>query len=977
MKTTLSLVVAVGCLLAGTLHAQAVSTIRLIYGESWSRAGRAVKDMLASDAFKKAAGADYVVELCDESGKQANPKNLGSLKLPVIFVISEAGNCFYVKENVPQATMPEELLAGIRAADTARQAAERGGLETAEACGAFLKKLEKYVGGAKRITQKGFYPKVFEKLKALDKEDKTGWARHFTMGDGLDLVTKATDYRKKKDFTGGEAFLKKIQEELPTNRLTLEQNQGLMMARFALYREDAAKRDEMITLLHTVANAGEETFWGTAAVGWLKIWKVPYQRPAGQKAPVKKPIPGSVVRPRGEVAPAFSLATLKTLTTPLVAKYILNQVGEDCLNQIAQKEGGSLFLANFFGNVAWMESFAGSGEVNIYADRNHGYKWDATARLAGDKRDLAKALTALDFLIWNDEGDFIATPIGRNIATALALNYGGRFADVKLLQMMACYRDWANDGTLHDEAWKHDVYRWRQVLALGQNSGLTIDNLRWIHDFCNLDAPRYFGICWQCAYREWNCFGDSVHGWMYYGPWEHSWNTQELRYRVGGVCGALSKFGSHAAASHGLRSFTAGQPGHCAYMMWDYAGDRWGIDYSVTGHTDPHFSLGGSGFTAAEEQNRYFKNPKRMEAERQRWAGEYEKAMRTAPGNWQAAEEWQLNLRAKKAPEADWEAYGTAVRETFKDAPAQGWQLYWPYVKHLQSQSARVEAVKQGFLTMRENEAKTSETPYFDELALNETRKMFEKTPEALWDILPAILEGQAKTPSFYRQAVNWASGKMMKDAVSSKRFLAIVGESAAKTGMKLDFRDMIVKASNSEDIEMFKQVFSLMEKLEPNLSPKKNPNKAWQTERNGGKLLSQDGMLKLSTTSGHDGPAFYQSALDAQDFQGHNAFHTSSEKAPYAMVILPGLSEVTAITVVNSGDGYNATRQIPIRFWVSENGKDWQEVYACDKVQKEWICDLPAPIKAKYVKIGRDPKADKREFFHLHKIFVYGTKLY
>ncbi len=964
MKTTRSFIVALGFFLFGTLSVQAVSTIRLIYGESWSRAGRAVKEMMASDAFKQAAGADYIIELCDESGKKANPKNLGSLKLPVIFVISDAGNCFFVKENVPYNTTPEQLLADIRTADDVRKSAEKDGLETAEACGAFLKKIEPYLATIekerlKRIREKGYYQNVFEKLKKLDPEDKTGWVRHFTMGDGLDLVTKANSFREKQNFVGGEAFLKHIQEELPTQRLSVEQKQALQMARFALYREDANRRDEMIALLNAIADAGDETFWGTAAVGWLKLMKAPYTRSTNQKALTSKPLPGSVLRARGEGVPEFAIATLQTSETPLVATYILNRVGADCLANIAKKEGGSAFLQKFFGDTAWMEAFAGSG-------------------LATGTKDhaLAPALIALDLLVWNDEKNFIDTPIGRHIATALALNHGGHFGDVKLSQIMACYRAWANNGTLHDAAWTHDVYRWRQVLAFGQNADLPVENLYWIHDFCNLDAPRYFGICWQCAYRDHNCFGDSVQGSRYYTPWAHAWNTQELRYRVGGVCGALSKFGSHAAASHGIPSFTAGQPQHCAYLLWDTANNRWGIDYTVTGHTAPHFTLGDKGFAATEEQNRYFTHPNRMAAERLRWAGAYESAMRTAPGNWQAAEDWLLQLKATKASPEAWEAYGKAVRETFATAPAQGWQLYWQYVKHLPSQQAKINAVKQGYLVLRESDAKTAEAPYFDEIALNETQKLFAKNPEALWELLPAMLDGQAQSPTFYRQTLNWAAERLMKNPTDAQKFLAIVGASAEKTGQSLDFKDMILKASKSEDPAMFKQVFALMNNLAPTLKAPAKSQKAYPTERNGGRLLSQDGMLKLSTTSGWDTPTFYQDVLTAQDFDGENGCHTAKEEAPYALVILPGASEICAVTVVNSGAWFNRARQTPLRIWVSETGTDWQEVYASDKAQDVWQCDLSTPVKAKYIKVGRAPGA-KNDVFHLHKILIYGTKLY
>ena len=1076
MKTFKAAVVLVLSALA--LQAEAASKIRLVYGESWSRASRAVKKTLSGSEFKSASKGQYVVELVDEKDGKQSEGNLGSLKLPAIFVISEGGNCYYLIENVPAEATVKKILARVRQVDAIRTEAERGGFETADACGEFLQKMEKYVGGPRRIIAKGFYDDVFAKLKKLDPTDSTGWIRHFTLGeefdrntkaDGLELVIKANEYREKGNMTDGQSF---IDNEIkkPRKHLTKEQQQGILMAKFALFREDASKTDELNRILAKVAEFDETTFWGTAALGWLNLRKVPplsvywgwrkgdFKGPklnttvkygvdcsfpkaghytvsfvrdanmpdvpriesvslyAGKElvATLDKPqtvglttsfetdirreyrgkitsmtVKGSagasgdssgririerrVLRARKESAGGAGSDSTKDGSA---ADYIRRTAGDATLAEIRKLEGGAAFLKRFLSDVEWTEQFAGSGPFDPSPWRDAPYKGDAAARLAGDADYCAKALKALDLLVWNDKDDFIGTKIGRNIATALALNHGGRYDDVKLVLVMECYREWAKDGTLHDDAWKHDVRQWREVLSFGQNAALPVEDLRWIHDFANLDGPRYYGVCWSCAYRLFNCFGASVHGPMYYAPWAHRWKTQELRYRVGGVCGALSKFGSHCAASHGIRSYTAGQPGHCAYMLWDYPKDRWGIAYAVTAHTGPHFSLGGQGFAAAEDSERYFRHPRRMDAERLRWKGEYAKSIRTAPGNFQAAEEWKLKLQAKKAPAAEWTPYAESVLVGFKENPAAGWQLFLPYLDVLgKDRATRLAAAKKALLTMRESSDETYETPYFDELALKPLADRFKGDDEAMWELFPAVLDGQAKTRTFYRQAINWGANALMTDPGKATRFLKVVGANAAKTGVELDYKGMVLKASQSEDIAMFRQVYSLMDKLSPALAPKP-ADKSWPLERDGGRLLSSDGMLMTSSTSQWDQPINYRNALDAKDYKGGNAFHTGKDKSPWATVMLPGSSDITCITAVNAGGGQNGVRQVPLRMWVSDDGKDWKQVYASDKIQDEWTCSLSTPVKAKYIRVGRAPDA-KEDFFHLHKVLVYGRKLY
>ncbi len=651
----------------------------------------------------------------------------------------------------------------------------------------------------------------------------------------------------------------------------------------------------------------------------------------------------------------------------VVRNYIRESVGDETIKRIQKREGGAAFLKKFFADAEWMEQFAGSGKWSISP-------WQG---LKEDNDCASKALEALDLLVWNDKDDFISSKIGRNIATALALNHGIDWSDEKLVQVMECYREWAKDGTLHDDAWNHDVRKWREVLGFGQNSPLSVENLRWIHDFANVPDNRYYGVCWLCNYRLFNCFGASVHGPMYYRPWEHRWNTQELRFRVGGVCGALSKFGSHAAASHGIRAFTAGQPGHCAYMLWDYAINRWGLAYSVTAHTSNHNSLGGGGFAAAEEQDRFFNDPRRMTGEYLRWKGDYKASLKACPGNWCAGVAWFNKLASKNASQAEWDEYAAGIREGFAQAPSQGWQLYLPYLKRLTSRDARLDAARKGILAMKENPAKTVESPYWDEIALDPLDKMFKDDTEAMWKLFEAALFGQAKTKTFYRQTINWGAGRLMTDTGSSKRFLMTVGKSSLKTGAELDYKGMVLTASQAEDISMFKQVYKLMDKLSPKTSPKPS-GKSWPKEQYGGTLLSSDGLLKISNTCDFDSPVYYRTALEATGYNIGNAFHTGKSKAPWGMVVLPGPSEITGITVVNSGGAQNGGRQVPIRFWVSEDGKDFKQVFASDTVQDEWKCQLSTPARAKYIKVGRAPdeKSDDH-LFHLHKILVYGKKLY
>lgn len=288
MKKTILFFLA--CTALAALNASA-ATVRLVYGEKWSKAGREVKKTLESQAWKSLAKSSFKVELIDEEKGRPEPQNLGSIKLPAIFVLDEKDRCYCVIENVPMKASAEWIYRQVSKATELKNGIEKKfGTNTPDGCGQLMYAMERFVGGdPKRVISKGFYQDVYEKLKTLDPNDKEGWLRHFTMpfvdhegksrtcnhADGVEIVEEATWYRKEGKVSDGERFIEQ-QKKLPRQHLTKEQQQSLLMAQFALYAPadmnkpwTDPKKAEMVKLLEAVAKYDEQTLWGTAALGWL------------------------------------------------------------------------------------------------------------------------------------------------------------------------------------------------------------------------------------------------------------------------------------------------------------------------------------------------------------------------------------------------------------------------------------------------------------------------------------------------------------------------------------------------------------------------------------------------------------------------------------------------------------------------------------------------------------------------------------
>lgn len=288
MKKTLSLCFAVCALMACDASA---AVVRLVYGKDWSRAGRDVQKTLDSQAWKSLAKSQFKVEFVDEATGRSDPKNLGSIKLPAIFVLDDKNRCYCVIENVRYNASAEWIHRQVsRATELRNEIEKKYPTDTIDGCGKLMYEMERFVGGPKRVISQGFYQDVYEKLQKLDPQDKEGWLRHFTMpftdhegkkrkcnnADGLEIVEEATYYRKEKKLAEGERFIE-AQMKLPRQHLTKEQQQGLLMAKFALYAPGSSgdrswspsNKEELVKILKRVAEFDEHTFWGTAALGWL------------------------------------------------------------------------------------------------------------------------------------------------------------------------------------------------------------------------------------------------------------------------------------------------------------------------------------------------------------------------------------------------------------------------------------------------------------------------------------------------------------------------------------------------------------------------------------------------------------------------------------------------------------------------------------------------------------------------------------
>ena len=999
-------------------------------GSDWCVSGEDVRRAFESDAFRRAVGSKFVLavhdekERMDDQTKAANklvaPALVKTKRFPALTLVTPHPFRFYAQiENIPRNVTGEKLAAAVKMLTKRKDEAEalfkKGASlaaahkdsEAADAYGEAFDILERQVGDFNAAQlRKGplAYAPEWKALSDLDAGDRFGWVKHFELDayKAVALVEKLTG--AKSGGSGDAKGMVQRMKEVPDGHFSPNQRQFVKVLEYALTADGTNKplSPHEKSLMKEAFAMGRDTFWGQFAMGRLMMDGEKIESKGLKKAEVRqRPSTSSPAS-----APAFVLDKTKLVLTGLkpgaklsekqklaAARYaVLRLVGQKGWHELTSRPGSSQFVKAFMSDREWLEDFAWSGTF---------------ASGKAEPGDGAKAVLALESLIYQDNGKWVPFTggrfednEGRRFMTALALVYPEK-DEAWLADVLDAYRTTALAGRLHKTAYAQPVWLWRFAVNHGRGSSGT-DNMaaqqRHLDKFVNLPSRAYGGTCWMISYRLKNCFGDSVHGPYYYKAWATAGEWPKRRYSqiVGGVCGELSKFGSATANAHGLPSTTAGQPGHCAYTRRLVDG-RWEVNYSVTGHSQMHMCFWNRHewqYSAVIESTFSADRERRLSAERMlALAALAEESGRDA----KTVEMYYQYACAAHVENFDaWTAYGDWLARSgmtldkqrvwvrgcaraLKSGRQPVWNFLTPYFARVAKEKG-AKALAADLVAfapnLRQCNTKIQEESDFRK-ALETWTKPIERDPQLCYDVLKAMLDAQYGTPNYFSQTLGWGSDLFMKSSDGLHTFVKCIGEvmqerKAGGDKPTLDFKPLILGASRSGNLEAFRQ----MADLQARISPEKLKGERYAKNDFGGTLLSDEGLLRTSTTSNWDTPARYAYVIDSSPPQG-NGFHTEKEKSPWAEVILPGPSSVTGLVIENRCGGYNATRQVPLYVDVSEDGTSWQRVSTQDQVRDTYRIDLrKAAPRARHVRVGRVAGA-KEEVFHLGKIVVYGKKLY
>lgn len=596
--------------------------------------------------------------------------------------------------------------------------------------------------------------------------------------------------------------------------------------------------------------------------------------------------------------------------------------------------------------------------------------------------------------------DFFSNRMVRDIATATALEYAkSGWNQEDAVERAAYYIRSHKAGRLNTMFDTIPFWQRRMVCGCkGDNPYGSVASLEWSLENVHLPAHEYPGSCWRCSYRLNNIYGDSIHGPQYYAPWDgtkYDNNRTALTYLVGGVCGSLSHFGAFSALANGVPAMTAGEPGHCAYIV--LSNGKWTPAYSLTWDRGLHWQVfrnvytysslhaatemyaddSATGKTAVSNALRVAGNAHRQKGQLARASACFESAVKAQPRNFMAWREWSAALSELAPDQQDkWEHMNNTLCKllvpTYPELSYEVLQkgLLDGMCKAMNNDKKKLRKCMLDF--WRACEQMGPDRWHIERLADEQLKRLgiSAKTPAELCSMYSDMLSSTSASAKFMNVILGWgnnvSSGLGEKDR---KAFMDSMLKGIQKgKGLSANERDnmlapALLTAEKSRDLNTFQAIGNMLSdkyKKPSNVLPKHEPFP--------GKLASQGGLVWASSTSQWDNACSHWGLLEPCG----GTFHTGKDTDAYIVVQMPKQVHVTGVVLITNPGNLHRLHNMKIQ--VSEDGENWTDVYQYGQCkQRVMRADLGDKLPvAKYVRIVRPGGP---EFFHLNGIYIYGNQ--
>ncbi len=643
------------------------------------------------------------------------------------------------------------------------------------------------------------------------------------------------------------------------------------------------------------------------------------------------------------------------------------------------------------------EAISKPGAQKLMEQLGNNLDWAEQVVFSGECVRPGTALAILADIVRKNP-DLLYSQMERDIATATAIEFaksGWNHAEaVRRAQFFL--KNWRK-GRLNKVFDTLPFWQRRMVCGCkGDNDFGSVESMQWSLDNVHLPADQYPGCCWRCGYKLYNLYGESIHGSGYVEPFSDLYGRNRARftYEVGGVCGGLSHFGAFAALANGVPALTAGEPGHCAFVV--LVGDKWTPAYSLSWQRGLHWQVWKEIYkfsslhmatellSPEQEDKTRFSNTCRALAgvfasQPDKALKCHELAVRTQPLNFRAWREYADFLTSKQPTDANaWkqlhDAICTSLAPRYPEMAAELLRKHiYPGLKT--AFAGREQELQNTMLSFWKSLKITGPDRWDVEGLAQEQRKMLglsKDTGEKVCKLYGQILSSVASLPEYAPIVLSWGntltSGmtpEMQHLCMQTTLESISKGQNIAPEDRDKMLAPAILAAESMADLSTFQAIGKM---LSPTYTTPKDKMPAHTPYA--GKLVSQGGIIRTSSTSRFDNPCEHWGVLEPVG----GRFHTNKDKDAWVSVQLPRQAYVTGLAIIATPG--NRWRLHNMKVQVSETGKDddWQDVAQLGECKQRVLqVDLSsARPRAKYVRIVR---VGGPEFFHLNAIYIYGEQ--
>ena len=642
----------------------------------------------------------------------------------------------------------------------------------------------------------------------------------------------------------------------------------------------------------------------------------------------------------------------------------------------------------------------GKSYEKVLKDITADAEWLEQITFSGEMHNFTRVVQIISTIAAEDP-DALNKGVERDTTTAVALEYaryGQKMTDA--LERARYFLKYWRQGRLNVSFDNLPMHHRR--VACGwkptHNSG-TVKAFEWALNNVHLPDWQYPASCWRCGYIADNVYGDSVQGPWYAAPFVGVYTDNHMAFTkyVGGICGGLSHFGAASACANGVAALTAGEPGHCAYIV--LIAGKWTPAYSLSWERGLHWQpwdnnytysslhLTDSLFDAAKVEETRLSHAYHILARLYQNHGASAKALRcyqasaeAAPMNYPMWREYAAFV-AEQMPnhvEAWKKLNSTLCKGVASVYPEQAAELLKQFVLGRMAASgiSAADMADACALFWKHAAIMGPDRWYIENFAnaqLQQCKNIGGNSEQVTIDTFVKILSAAASHDAYSGTMMSWGNGISEGLSEDGRRKLSEAMIAALSSGTDLDSAQrakllggLMLAAERARDATTFNAISRMIDPKEVHGSaaiPSPVPFP--------GKLVSEGGMPFASSTSEWDAPHTHAGLLTQQG----GRVHTGRDTNAWIAVKLPKHAYITGVVFAGTNSWDLIHRFRPLKVQVSDTGRDddWHDVGEVIPNTGNYInrFDLQKERpKALYVRVLR---SGGPEYFHANGIYVYG----